>query len=186
MVYDIIYEVFILTWMALSRLLLDCWSQALPQLVQPRFSVESFQKEALSLFGPLQRGVPLEQLVSELRGVMAVDGAPCGDPLGIPRQLWSRLRLARLFRMSCDMDTVHLEPELIRFSYREHFERPKTSVGVLVSNCYNAQGLDALLGASSFFRWSSTLGSRHKSFLKSFLIFSYLFLSFSLSSSPRL
>ncbi|CAK9048008.1 unnamed protein product [Durusdinium trenchii] len=139
-----------------ERELMDCWSAALPALVQPRFTGLSFRDQAVHRFSALDQGVRLDEVMEELRQAIVADPEAmeqlkgkesAADPLGLPKNLWPRwlgdLRLARLFRMPVNFQKrVNLEPELVKFGYREQWAgegRPKTSVGVLVTNESNVE-----------------------------------------------
>lgn len=130
--------------------------------MHPRFSGEEILEVIQRSGGLQQRSVTLDKVMNELRFLIVSDPCAMEDLKGkddlildIPKALWaqllsSSLHLAKIFEMHVRfVRDVRLEPELIKFRYREPVDgqegsaekkfRSKTSIGVLVTNGFNVE-----------------------------------------------
>ncbi|CAJ1366046.1 unnamed protein product [Effrenium voratum] len=155
-------QTFVLAFLAspeAERCFVDTWLAAQPALAAPRLSGPAFL-EALQRFPGLAKGVPLDEVMAEMRQFVAADPEALRsllclaegddlakrDPLRVPQELWrqllARLRLARVENMPARMDTARLELGLLDGPGGLEISRseacPKT-IGVLMTNGRNVE-----------------------------------------------
>eukprot|EP00435_Cladocopium_sp_Y103_P052767 s288_g16.t1 len=143
-----------------ERSFADCWTSVLPDLMHPRFSGEEILEVIQRSSDLQQRSVALDKVMNDLRFLIVSDPSAMEDLKGkddiildIPKALWAQLlsgslQLAKIYEMHVRfVREVQLEPELIKFRYREPVDgqegsaekkfRSKTVIGVLVTNGFN-------------------------------------------------
>eukprot|EP00434_Breviolum_minutum_P038912 symbB.v1.2.034528.t1/scaffold4473.1/size39787/1 len=139
-----------------ERCFMACWLAALPALEKPRFTGPELLEVIQRFSGLHQRSVPLDQVMHDLHQLIVTDPQAMedlngketsGDPLNIPKALWSQLlselRLTRIFGMHvCFVRQVRLEPEAVKLRYRDgpgEQEVCSKTIGVLVTNGFNVE-----------------------------------------------